>query len=194
MKLVNSNSFYTASGPIESLWPLLCWINSLWPSNTIWRHKSGSKLAHVIVCCLTAPSHYLNQCWLIISKVQLHSSGCNFTRDVSAITEIGLKNTYLNFCSNLPGANELISENIACVCISKHLSSLRWHRYAINIFPEISRDFYCLFQCRDCYYKVTTVYNLRVFIMWILHTGKWYAYVRDTMQHTETDDRTMCRI
>ena len=27
-----------------------------------------------MVCCLTAPSHYLNQCWLIISKVLWHSS------------------------------------------------------------------------------------------------------------------------
>ena len=36
--------------------------------------RSGSTLAHVMVCCLTAPSHYLNQCWLIISKVLWHSS------------------------------------------------------------------------------------------------------------------------
>ena len=28
----------------------------------------GSKLAQVMACCLTAPSHYLNQCWLIMSK------------------------------------------------------------------------------------------------------------------------------
>ena len=35
-------------------------INSLWPSDTIWRHKSGSKLAQVMACCLMAPSHYLN--------------------------------------------------------------------------------------------------------------------------------------
>ena len=27
------------------------------------------------------PSHYLNQCWLIISKIQWHSSEGNFTRD-----------------------------------------------------------------------------------------------------------------
>ena len=27
-----------------------------------------------MACCLTAPSHYLNQCWLIISKVLWHSS------------------------------------------------------------------------------------------------------------------------
>ena len=61
-------------------------LNSLWPSGTIWWHKSGSTLAQVIACCLTAPSHYLNQCWLIIGKVQWHSSECNFTRDTSAIS------------------------------------------------------------------------------------------------------------
>ena len=43
--------------------------NSLRPSDAIWRHRSGSTLAQVMACCLTAPSHYLNQCWLIISKV-----------------------------------------------------------------------------------------------------------------------------
>ena len=47
---------------------------TLRPSDTIWRHRSGSILAQVMACCLTAPSHYLNQCWLIISKVLWHSS------------------------------------------------------------------------------------------------------------------------
>ena len=45
--------------------------NSLWPSDTIWWYRSGSTLAQVMAWCLTAPSHYLNQCWLIISKVHL---------------------------------------------------------------------------------------------------------------------------
>ena len=44
-------------------------VNSLRPSDAIWRHRSGSTLAQVMAWCLTAPSHYLNQCWLIISKV-----------------------------------------------------------------------------------------------------------------------------
>ena len=39
------------------------------PSNAIWRHKSGSTLAQVMACCLTALRHYLNQCWLIINGV-----------------------------------------------------------------------------------------------------------------------------
>ena len=43
--------------------------NSLWPSNARWRQRSGLTLAQVMACCLTAPSNYLNQSWLIISKV-----------------------------------------------------------------------------------------------------------------------------
>ena len=35
----------------------------------IWRQGSWSTLVQVMACCLTAPSHYLNHCWLIISKV-----------------------------------------------------------------------------------------------------------------------------
>ena len=38
------------------------------------RRRSGSPLAQVLACCLTAPSHFMNQCWLIISKVKWHSS------------------------------------------------------------------------------------------------------------------------
>ena len=60
-------------------------INSLWPSDTIWRHWSESTLAHEMACCLTAPNHYLNQCWLIISKAQRHSSEGNFTINTSVI-------------------------------------------------------------------------------------------------------------
>ena len=59
--------------------------NSLGPSDAIWRQRSGSTLAEVMACCLTAPSHYLNQCWFIISTVEWHSSKAKFTRDKLAI-------------------------------------------------------------------------------------------------------------
>ena len=54
-------------------------INSLWPSDAIWQSRSESTLAQVIVCCLSAPSHYLNQCWLGESSFtftweQIHSA------------------------------------------------------------------------------------------------------------------------
>ena len=58
--------------------------NSLKPSDKIWRHRCGSTLAPVMACCLTAPSHYLSQCWLIISKVHCHSSEGNLAKDTSA--------------------------------------------------------------------------------------------------------------
>ena len=47
----------------------MIYINSLGPSDAIWWQKTGSTLAQVMACCLTAPSHYLNQCLLLISKV-----------------------------------------------------------------------------------------------------------------------------
>ena len=46
----------------------------------------GPIWSQVMACCLTAPSHYLNQCWLIISEIQWQSPKNNFTRDASAIT------------------------------------------------------------------------------------------------------------
>ena len=41
----------------------------------IWRHRSRPKLAQVMACCLTAPSHYLNQSWLHTSADWQLSSG-----------------------------------------------------------------------------------------------------------------------
>ena len=58
--------------------------NSLRPSDAIWWHRSGSILTQVMACCLMAPSRYLYQHWLIISKVWWHSSEGNFIRDTSA--------------------------------------------------------------------------------------------------------------
>ena len=54
-------------------------------------HGSGSTLVQVMAWCLTAPSHYLNQCWFIISKVQWQPSI-----------------TYLKFNSGPPGFIEFI--------------------------------------------------------------------------------------
>ena len=45
-----------------------------WGLVTPWRHGTRSTLAQVMAWCLTAPSHYLNQCWLIIGEVPRHSS------------------------------------------------------------------------------------------------------------------------
>ena len=73
----------TAFGSIKLATFDWVFINSLRPSDAICRHRSGSTLAQVMACCLTEPRHYLNQFWLIISKIQLHSSDGNFTWDTA---------------------------------------------------------------------------------------------------------------
>ena len=49
----------------------------MWPSDAIWRLRST--LAQVMTWCLMAPSHYLNQCWLLISEILWYSLESNFT-------------------------------------------------------------------------------------------------------------------
>ena len=79
-----------------TFWKMTWSFNSLWPSDAIWQHRTWSTLAQVTACCLTAPSHYLNQCWLIISKVQSHSSGNPFTKYTSAINHWNQFENYLS--------------------------------------------------------------------------------------------------
>ena len=70
-------------------------INSLWPSDAICRCRSGSTLAQIMACCLTAPSYYLNQRWLI------HYSDVIMSAMVSQITSV------LIVCSTVcPGADQ----------------------------------------------------------------------------------------
>ena len=56
--------------PDTCLWnKILHWrhwlMTSLWPSEAIWWHNSGSTMVQVMAWCLVAPNHYLNQCWFI---------------------------------------------------------------------------------------------------------------------------------
>ena len=43
-------------------------INSLWPSDALWPHRTSSTLVQVMACCMKAPSHDLNQCWFVINR------------------------------------------------------------------------------------------------------------------------------
>ena len=75
---------------------LAAWVNSLWPSDTIWRQRSGSTLAQVMACCLTAQGHYLNQYWLIVSNFHWHSYEGNLTQDTLAINQLYYLENYLS--------------------------------------------------------------------------------------------------
>ena len=84
----HSIGFFVTSGFIFSLIANTLWydvFNALGPNDTIWRHRSGSTLAQVMAWCQTAPSHYLNQCWLNISVAVWHSAENDFTRNAQDI-------------------------------------------------------------------------------------------------------------
>ena len=87
-------SRYSITPPQDIFISLL--FNSLWPSDAIWQQGSRSTLVQVMSCCLTAPSHYLNQCWLMISEVLRHSLDNNFPTILKIfIIEMSLKFTNL---------------------------------------------------------------------------------------------------
>ena len=65
-------------------------LNSLWPSDIVWQHRSGSTLTQVMACCLMAQGHYLSQCWLIIIDQQILCSHAktNFIDSAQAINSL----------------------------------------------------------------------------------------------------------
>ena len=54
-----------------------------------------------------APSHYLNQYWLIISVVLWHSSQGNFMENTPQDIKISLENQYVKLFPHLPADNKL---------------------------------------------------------------------------------------
>ena len=83
-------------------------LNSLWPSDAIWRQRSGSTLARVMACCLKAPSHsWTNVDWSSVKSNDIHIRAVSQEMPQLSITKICLKITCLKFHSNFPRANAL---------------------------------------------------------------------------------------
>ena len=81
-------------------------VRPLWPSDTTCRHRFGSTLAQEMVCCLTAPSHYVD----LSSKV---FCGIHFRAVSQEVLRNLIRNTYskvtlLELLPHLTGPNELI--------------------------------------------------------------------------------------
>ena len=53
-----------------------------------WQHRPGSTLAQIMACCLTSPSHYLNQCWLFVKGFVWHSAESNFIQHAHALNSL----------------------------------------------------------------------------------------------------------
>ena len=62
-----------------------------------------------MACCLTAPSHYLNNVdWSSVKSSDIHIRAISQEMPQPSIININLKITCLKFHKNLPGGNELI--------------------------------------------------------------------------------------
>ena len=81
-------------------------INSLRPGDTIWQHIYGSKLAQVMAWCLTAPSHYLIQCWLtVMSFFGIHLR--TIPQAMYEISLLAMSFKIIRLQLHLPGSNDL---------------------------------------------------------------------------------------
>ena len=111
-------------------------INSSWPWDAIWWQRSDSTLTQVMACCLTAPSHYLNQCWLLIRKVLWHSPESNFTAGAQVTTVFCMMSLKIIFLKSLPHLPD--NELIAC----KHKKAKKCKQ----AYENIMRYYACLLQ------------------------------------------------
>ena len=85
-------------------------LDSLWPIDTTWRHKSGSTLVQVMAWCCQAPIiTWTNVDLSSVRSSRIHLSAILQEIPQPPVTEISLKITSLKFCSNLPGAKECMS-------------------------------------------------------------------------------------
>ena len=84
--------------------------NSLWPSNTICRLKSGSVLASTMPCGLATARHCLNRCWVVTDRGCYEH--CIHLSTISHVLMNLTRNTFseiklLKLLPHLPGTNEL---------------------------------------------------------------------------------------
>ena len=77
-------------------------VNSSPPSPAYMRQETGSALVQVMACRLTAPSHYLNQYWLIVNWTLMNKFQWYFNRhSIIFIDENAFKNVVCDFSAKL---------------------------------------------------------------------------------------------
>ena len=72
--LLKENNRHWSSSGINGTRCFHCNINSFAPSGAVVHQWSWSKLVKVMPCFQATPSHYLNQCWLIMNKFQMKTA------------------------------------------------------------------------------------------------------------------------
>ena len=124
--------------------------NSLGPGDAIWQQRSGSPLAQIMACCLMAPSHYLNQCWLIINEVLWHSLEDRFAGNaqdsypwyefdyywtkITAAFSMGewVKKAWCQICHHSPLLCEIIDPGLVILLSHRHRDKSLEHAHILR--------------------------------------------------------------
>ena len=111
-------------------------VNSSWHSDAIWQ-INGSTLAQLMVCCLTAPSYYMNQCWLInwLRDMHLRAISQEVLKNYS-ICNLNGKFTLLKYFEHLPGTdvlNNLQDSGSSSTLGGVGIREIKWGTQIINI-------------------------------------------------------------
>ena len=105
---------------IYSKWHVVSAANSLLLSDAIWRHRSGKTLTQIMTCCLTAPNHYLNQCWLVMSEALGLHTGAISQETMISIFVMSFKMYKLLLQPHFQGASQLTHwGRVKHICVSK---------------------------------------------------------------------------
>ena len=136
-------------------------IDSLWPIDTIWQHRSGSQLAQVMACCLMAPNHYLNQCWLNISCI--HPRAISQKMCKICWQKFSFKIWVLKIIMHLPGdseSNTRSTKNKHC----NHNKTLPILCTSLNIYSTHIQE-NCLWMLLVwCFERLKVTHNILIFL------------------------------
>ena len=134
-----SVQYFVVKQLLTKRWLWVQRINSLRPSDAIWRQWSWTTLAQVMACCLTAPSHYLNQCWLIIRGVLWHTSESSFAGIAQGI-DSGyefekdiLKNIFKSPRGQWVKCQYTVCKTNKILCIMNHLRPYHWGGWGCEV-------------------------------------------------------------
>ena len=112
-------------------------VNSLWPGDAIWQHGARSTLAQVMACYQTAPSHYLNQCWLTIDGAHSHSSqGIIIRQYEDTNQENEIENCSYKMASRSPRGQSKPSQIFIITAVVQHATSHYGELWHITILKK----------------------------------------------------------
>ena len=82
-------------------------------------------MAQVMACCLPAPSHYLNQCWLVINEVLWHSPKINAARTSYYLVWL-IRKFYF---SNTTPREQWVNEVRIIIAVAMHDDVIKWKHF-----------------------------------------------------------------